>query len=71
MNTPADSLMLTGIVRECPDCRDERILVLVDDCDADGCDYCCTTCGAAVLIDPICDYAVLATRGAGSEAASA
>ena len=62
MSTPDESLMLTGIVGSCPDCRDERILVLVGDCDADGCDYCCTTCGAGVLIDPVCDYAVLTDR---------
>jgi hypothetical protein len=54
--------MLTGIARDCPDCHDERIFVLVDDCDADGCDYCCTVCGAAVLIDPVCETAVLAAR---------
>lgn len=46
--------MLTGIVRVCPDCRADRIFVTTDDCDAEGCDYCCASCGAAVLIDPIC-----------------
>jgi hypothetical protein len=62
MTDRADLLMRSGIVHLCPDCRDERIFVSTDDCDADGCDFCCTTCGAAVLIDPVCDYDVLATR---------
>ena len=62
MSTPDETLMLTGIVRMCPDCHEDRILVLVGDCDADGCDYCCTTCGAAVFIDPVCDAAVVAAR---------
>lgn len=44
----ADLLMLSGVVRVCPDCRDERILLPADDAVA----YCCTSCGAAVVIDP-------------------
>jgi len=62
MEDRAELLMLSGILQVCADCRDERIFVPIDECDADGCEFCCTTCGAAVLIDPICDYAVLASR---------
>ncbi len=62
MDDSADKLMLTGIVRVCADCRAERIFVAIDDCDADGCDYCCTSCGAAVLIDPVCDVKVVTAR---------
>lgn len=58
MTDPADLLMLSGVVRACPDCLDERIFVSTDDCGADGCEYCCTTCGAAVLIDPAFDYSI-------------
>lgn len=62
MNDRAEILMLSGIVRACPDCRDERIFVPVEECDGDGCDFCCTSCGAAVMIDPVCDYAFLTAR---------
>lgn len=62
MEDQAELLMRSGIMQLCPDCCDERIFVSIDECDADGCEFGCTTCGAAVLIDPICDYAVLATR---------
>jgi hypothetical protein len=40
-------LMLRGLVGPCPDCRDERILLPVDD---SGFELCCTTCDAAVLL---------------------
>ncbi len=62
MNDRSETLMLSGIVRACPDCVDERIFVPVSDCDGDGCEFCCTSCGAAVMIDPVCDYTVVATR---------
>ncbi len=54
--------MLSGIVRACPDCIDERIFVPVSDCDGDGCEFCCTSCGAAVMIDPVCNHTVAAAR---------
>lgn len=62
MDDSADLLMRSGIVQMCPDCRGERIFVSIDECDADGCEFCCTSCGAAVLIDPICDYGIVASR---------
>jgi uncharacterized protein (DUF983 family) len=46
----ADLLMLRGVARRCPDCHDECIFVPTAAPD-DG-EYCCTRCGAALLIDP-------------------
>ncbi|HET6560273.1 MAG TPA: hypothetical protein VFG72_00210 [Marmoricola sp.] len=40
-------LMLRGVVGPCPDCRDERILLPVDDA---GFELCCTDCDAAVAL---------------------
>lgn len=62
MTDPAETLMLSGVARECPDCRGERIFVSVDQCDGDRCEFCCTSCGAAVMIDPVCDDAVITAR---------
>ena len=53
MSDPADLIMLTGLVRPCPDCGDARIFVSTDECGDDRCEFCCSTCGAAVLIDPL------------------
>jgi hypothetical protein len=39
-------LMLRAVAGLCPDCRDERILLPVDDA---GFELCCTDCDAAVL----------------------
>jgi hypothetical protein len=39
--------MLRGLVGPCPDCRDERILLPVDDA---GFELCCTDCDAAVVL---------------------
>jgi hypothetical protein len=49
----ADNLMLTGTVLFCPDCADDRIFAVPDCGDGRGnCgDYCCTDCGAAVVVD--------------------
>ncbi|MGH3504346.1 MAG: hypothetical protein ACRDQA_26120 [Nocardioidaceae bacterium] len=54
MNITADLLMLQGMTRVCPDCGDERIFIPVDDApgEADHGAFCCTSCGAAVLLDP-------------------
>jgi hypothetical protein len=54
----ADLLMLSGVARTCPDCHDERIFVPID---AAG-EFCCTICGAALLIDPVFDEAERVTR---------
>jgi hypothetical protein len=58
----ADVLMLSGIVRVCSDCGDERIFVSIDECEAEGCEFCCTSCGAAMLIDPLCDVTTVTAR---------
>ncbi len=62
MNDPAKILMLSGVVRTCPDCLDDRIFVSIDEYDTDSCEFCCTSCGAAVLIDPAFDYSLLIKR---------
>ena len=53
MNDRSELLMVKGIVRPCADCSDERIFMPVDECDSDACEFCCTSCGAAVMIDPV------------------
>ena len=65
MDNAADLLMLQGVARPCPDCVDERIFVPVEeDCGRDACQFCCTSCGAAVVIDPVWDVTVVVTRAA-------
>jgi uncharacterized protein (DUF983 family) len=54
----ADLLMLSGMVRLCPDCGDERIFVPID--TPDDAAMCCTMCGAALLVDPLVDRALAA-----------
>lgn len=39
-------LMLHGVTGTCPDCRDERLLLPVDD---DQLEWCCLDCGAAFV----------------------
>jgi hypothetical protein len=50
MEEPDVLLMLSGVSRPCPDCADDRVFVPADD-DGSGGAYCCTSCGAALLID--------------------
>lgn len=64
----ADLLMMSGVVRECPDCAVDQIFVPVDDgtelphdLSASAC--CCTTCGAAILVDLFLEPAAAAVRG--------
>jgi hypothetical protein len=45
----ADALMLTGALRYCSDCDGERIFV---EADEDAAAFACTSCGAALFIDP-------------------
>jgi hypothetical protein len=52
MDDQADLLLLIVVARPCPDCTDERLFVPADADQADGGEYCCTWCGAALLIDP-------------------
>ena len=51
------SLLLHGVVDVCGDCHDERLFVPVDSEPGTGVavvgEFCCTSCGAAVLIDPL------------------
>lgn len=54
MNNRVDLLLLESVVSACADCGGERIFVPVDDdCGGGACEFCCTTCGAAILIDPL------------------
>jgi len=54
MDNRADLLLLESVVGGCSDCGGERIFVPVDDnCGGGACEFCCTACGAAVLIDPL------------------
>lgn len=62
MDDRAELSMISGIVLVCPDCLDERIFVSIDGCERDGCEFCCTSCGAAVLVDPGCEQPILAAR---------
>jgi hypothetical protein len=54
MSDPADVLMLSAVARFCPDCGHQSLFVPVDDCDCDSdrCEFCCTSCGAAIMVDP-------------------
>ncbi|MBA3265442.1 MAG: hypothetical protein H0T14_03590 [Nocardioidaceae bacterium] len=62
MDDPAEILMASGVVRACPDCIGERIFVSTDECAGEACEFCCTECGAAILIDPAFDYYVTVKR---------
>ena len=51
----SDNLMLSGVAAFCADCGGERIFVPVDADCADGppsdtCEFCCTSCDAAVFL---------------------
>ena len=49
-------LMLSGVVEVCSDCGGERLFVPVQEgCDHDGCEFCCTTCDAAVFLFTVVD----------------
>ncbi len=63
MENKSDLLMLSGTMAKCPDCGDTTLFVPVDEgCDFVGCEFCCTTCDAAVfLVDvPATSHQVLA-----------
>ena len=65
----ADLLMTSGVVRRCPDCTMDQIFMPVDDTSSDhpldlsASAYCCTSCGAAILIDLFLEPAVAGVRG--------
>jgi hypothetical protein len=50
MEEPDVLLMMSGVSRPCPDCADDRVFMPADDAEAPGA-YCCTDCGAALLIE--------------------
>jgi hypothetical protein len=51
-STMADTLMLTGVLAFCPDCRVETVFVAPEVEDADPAERSCTRCGAAVYAGP-------------------
>ena len=51
MENRSDILMLSGVVALCEDCGAKRIFVPVED----GCEFCCTTCDAAVFLLEVLD----------------
>ena len=54
----AERLMLGQTLGTCPDCGDERILLVVDDSE-----HCCTSCdGAVFVLDGISGAALVARR---------
>jgi hypothetical protein len=64
----ADLLMLSGVVRLCPDCDADQIFMPADDAsetphDLSASAYCCTACGAAILVDLFDEPAAAAVRG--------
>jgi hypothetical protein len=52
MDHGVDILLLKGVARPCPDCAEERLFVPADLDRHDVGEYCCTWCGAGLLIDP-------------------
>ncbi len=52
MDEKADMLLLQGVARPCPDCAEERLFVPAEIENDEVGEYCCTWCGAALLIDP-------------------
>ncbi len=52
MEHGVDMLLLKGVARPCPDCAEERRFVPADAERPDVAEYCCTWCGAGLLIDP-------------------
>ena len=46
MENKSEMLMLGGVVAFCADCGDQRIFAPVED----ACEFCCTTCDAAVFL---------------------
>ena len=64
----ADLLMTSGVVRHCPDCDVDQIFMPVDDGfdpphDLSAGAYCCSSCGAAILVDLFLEPAAAAVRG--------
>jgi len=54
MENRVELLLLESVVSACPECGGDRIFVPVDDeCGTGACEFCCTTCEAAIVIDPL------------------
>lgn len=53
MDERSELLMAFGVVGACDDCRDDRLFVPIDDDVSSLGEFCCTSCGAAILIDPL------------------
>jgi len=53
MDDRSELLMAFGVVGACADCRDDRLFVPVDDDVSYLGEFCCTSCGAAIVIDPL------------------
>jgi len=51
----SEILMLSGVTAHCGDCGGERIFVPVEGCDLEGCEFCCTSCDAAVFLLEVLD----------------
>jgi uncharacterized protein (DUF983 family) len=52
MDHSVDMYLLRGVARPCPDCAEERLFVPADLELGELAEYCCTWCGAGLLIDP-------------------
>jgi uncharacterized protein (DUF983 family) len=67
MENRSDILMRGGVMARCPDCGDSRIFVPVEDgCAVDACEFCCTTCDAAVFLLEVLEN----TRSSSAESAA-
>lgn len=68
MDNRVDLLLLKSVVSACAECGGERIFMPVDDeCGGGACEFCCTTCEAAILINPLltrADVVAASTRRA-------
>ncbi len=67
-DSAAELLMMSGVVRECPDCDVDQIFMPVDEGsdhphDLSASAYCCTSCGAAILVDLFVEPAAAGVRG--------
>ena len=62
MLNDAERLLLEGLARPCPDCGEERLFVSADHERGELTEYCCTWCGAALIIDPVWTIRVPADR---------
>lgn len=62
MLNDVDRLLFEGVARPCPDCAEERLFVAAAIERGELSEYCCTWCGAALLIDPLFGTRVVRER---------